>query len=172
MNIEAKDTPVWYWNPIAAVRYILGHPQCKNQLLYAPVKRMDSNSEYIYAELWTAEWWWKTQASFLVVSERACERECVKGTMSERTSQRASESDFQRERAREHVRERGRERVRERQSQIVRNCVSEFHWVRVGSVSRVSAPVLTASAKCKSVQKPHAILPETPGHLTGASKYF
>ena len=28
------------------------------------------------------------------------------------------------------------------------------------------------SAECKSVRKPHAILPETPGDLTGASKYF
>jgi len=28
------------------------------------------------------------------------------------------------------------------------------------------------SAKCKSVRKQHAILPDTPGDLTSASKYF
>ena len=28
------------------------------------------------------------------------------------------------------------------------------------------------SAKCKSVRKPHAILPDTPDNLTSASKYF
>jgi len=28
------------------------------------------------------------------------------------------------------------------------------------------------SAKCKSVRKPHAILPDTPGDLTSSSKYF
>jgi hypothetical protein len=29
-----------------------------------------------------------------------------------------------------------------------------------------------ASAKCKSVRKQHAILPDSPGDLTSASKYF
>jgi hypothetical protein len=29
-----------------------------------------------------------------------------------------------------------------------------------------------ASAKCKSVRKQYAVLPDTPGDLTGASKYF
>ena len=32
--------------------------------------------------------------------------------------------------------------------------------------------VVPTSAKCNSVRKPHAILPDTPGDLTSASKYF
>jgi len=32
--------------------------------------------------------------------------------------------------------------------------------------------ILTSSAKCKSVRKPHANLPDTPVALTSASKYF
>jgi len=35
-----------------------------------------------------------------------------------------------------------------------------------------SIAIATSSAKCNSVQKPHAILPDTPGDLTSASKYF
>jgi hypothetical protein len=38
--------------------------------------------------------------------------------------------------------------------------------------SSVSVDSLLSSAKCKSVWKQHAILPDTPGDLTSASKYF
>jgi len=84
-----------------------------------------------------------------------CQTESVREIMSERACKKASESDRQgecvRERVREHVREHVREnvrenvkeQVRERQSQIVRDCVSELHCVRAGSMSRVSAPLLT-----------------------------
>jgi hypothetical protein len=71
VNIEGKASPFWYRNPIAAVRYILGHPPFKDHLSYAPVKHMDSSGERIYAEMWIADWWWKTQASFLY-----CQRDC------------------------------------------------------------------------------------------------
>jgi hypothetical protein len=75
------------------------------------VKPMDSNDECIHAEMW-----WKMQASFLVLSERWCQRECVRecvremmsesvrARLSERVCQRAcqrvSESDCQRLRIR------------------------------------------------------------------------
>jgi len=139
INIEGKATLVWYRNPIPVVRHFLGHPSFNDRLRYMPVKQLDSNGECIYAELWTADWWCKTQASFLVLSERECQREHVRETVSEGTCQRASESDCQREHVREHV----TECVRERHSQIVRDCVSEIHSGRAGSMSRVSAPVLT-----------------------------
>ena len=67
VNIEGKATPFWYRNPIAAVRYILEHPWFKAHLSYVPVKHMDSSGKRIYAEMWTADWWWKMQASFLVL---------------------------------------------------------------------------------------------------------
>jgi len=37
-NIEGKAIPFWYLNPIAEVRYTLGHPLFKDHLLYSPVK--------------------------------------------------------------------------------------------------------------------------------------
>jgi hypothetical protein len=98
VNIEGKATPFWYQNPIAAVQYILGHPPFKDHLSYAPVKQMDSSGDRIYAEMWTADWWWTTQPSFLVLSKRLflvrfslclgeldCQREHVREIISERS---------------------------------------------------------------------------------------
>jgi hypothetical protein len=65
VNIEGKATPFWYQNPIAAVRYILGHPPFKDHLSYAPVKQIDWSGEHIYAEMWNADWWGKMQARVL-----------------------------------------------------------------------------------------------------------
>ena len=83
------------------------------------------------------------------MSERSCQRDHVREIMSERSCQRehvreiVSARMWQRERVREYF----REHVRERQSHIVSESVTEiacqFHRVRAGSVSRVSAPVLT-----------------------------
>jgi hypothetical protein len=69
-NGEGKATPFWYRNPIAAGQYILCHPSFKDHLLYAPVEQMHSSVKRIYAEMWTADWWWKMLASFLISSER------------------------------------------------------------------------------------------------------
>ena len=69
-NIEIKATPCWYWNPIAAVRRILGHPPFKDHPPYPQVKELDSSCEPIYAAMGTADWWRKTQASVLVLSLR------------------------------------------------------------------------------------------------------
>jgi len=73
------------------------------------------------------------------VSDSEYQKERVRESVLERTCQRESESDCQRE----HVRKCVRKRVRERQSQMVRHDMSLFLCVRVGSMSQVSAPVLT-----------------------------
>jgi len=101
VKIEAKATPFWYWNTIVVVRSVLGHPPFEDHLTYALVKHMDSSVKCIYADMWTADWWWKTQASFLVWSERLflvrfslclgeleSQREHVREIISERSCQR------------------------------------------------------------------------------------
>ena len=101
VNTEGKATPFWYRNPIVAVQDILEHPLFKEHLSYAPVKQMDSSGQHIYAEIWTTEWWWKTQVSFLVLSDRLflvrfslclgeleCQRDHVREIMSVRSCQR------------------------------------------------------------------------------------
>jgi hypothetical protein len=96
VDIEGNTTPFWYRNPIAEIRSILGHPMFKDHLSYGLVKQMDCSGESIYAEMWTADWWCKMQASFLVLSERLflvrfslclgeleCQRKHVREIMSE-----------------------------------------------------------------------------------------
>jgi len=172
VNNERIATPFWYQNSIAAVRYNLGHPPLQDQLSYAPVKQMDSSGEHIYTEIWTANWWWKTQANFLLSPERLflirfslclgeleCQRDHVREFMSERSCHRDRVRERVSECVREHlrecfrecIREGVRERSRERQSHIVRESrwesvaeiVCQLHRVRAGCVSRVSTPVLT-----------------------------
>jgi len=54
--------------------------------------------------------------------------------------------------------------IPDQQSLTLRWCSSSW-WGREGIA-------FCTSAKCNAVQKPHAILPDTPGDLTGASKYI
>jgi len=77
---------------------------------------MHSNWELFYAEMWTIDWWWKPQSTFLMLSEivstesvweRTFQREYVRG----RTCQRVSESDCQREHVSKHVRKYVRDSV-------------------------------------------------------------
>jgi len=109
-NTTGKDTPCWNHNPIAVVPYIPGYDPLKDHLSYTLDKRMNSSGNCTNSEMWAADWWWKTQASFLVLSgrlflvrislylgdlqcqtehvrecmsERACERKCVRDIVSE-----------------------------------------------------------------------------------------
>jgi len=167
LNIEEKATPFWYWNPIAAVQHLLGHPPHKDHLSYTPVKQMDSNGKCIYTEMWTTDWWGKTQATFLELSERLflvrfslclgeleCQRDHVRESMSERAcqiervrkivSERLCQRDCVREIMSERLcqRELSREHVRERVSEHVREHVREHqsHIVR-DSVSESVAEI-------------------------------
>jgi len=144
VNNEGKPTLFWYWNPIAAVRYFVGHLPFKDHLSYVPVKQMDSSGQRIYTEMWTPDWWWKTQASFLVLAERLflvrfllclgeleCQREHVREIMSERSCQRehvreiVSERAYQRDHVRESMSERSCQRDRVREIVSERSCQRE-----------------------------------------------
>jgi len=120
VNIEEKVTSFWYRNPLAATWLMAGHSPFRDHLSYLPVKQMDSIGECMKAEMWTTDWWWKTQASFLVGSERlflvrfllclgelVCQRQHVREIMSERSSQRDHVREIISERScqRDHVRE-------------------------------------------------------------------
>ena len=61
MDIEGTSTPYWYRDPIAAISYILGHPPFKDYLCYAPIRDRDASGERLYSEMWTGDWWWRTQ---------------------------------------------------------------------------------------------------------------
>jgi hypothetical protein len=93
------------------------------------------------------------------MKQSECQKERVRESVLERTCWRKSESDCQRERVRESV----RKHVRERESQMVRDCMSEFHCVRAGSTSRLSVPVLTGVL---SLLEPHYLLLTHPRNLS------
>ena len=61
IEIEGRTTPFWYRNPLSGIRYILGHTPFKEDLCYAPVRERASNGERLYSEMWTGDWWWRTQ---------------------------------------------------------------------------------------------------------------
>lgn len=53
---------------IGAVRFLLGHPPFRNDLVYAPVRVFadsedahSNNHQRVYSEMHTADWWWETQ---------------------------------------------------------------------------------------------------------------
>ena len=61
IDIEGISTPYWYRDPISAISYILGHPPFKDYLRYAPIRDRDASGERLYSEMWTGDWWWRTQ---------------------------------------------------------------------------------------------------------------
>ena len=61
IDIEGTSTPYWYRDPVSAMSYILGHPPFKDYLCYAPIRDRDESGERLYSEMWTGDWWWRTQ---------------------------------------------------------------------------------------------------------------
>ncbi|KAF8597999.1 hypothetical protein BDV93DRAFT_413404, partial [Ceratobasidium sp. AG-I] len=50
-------------NPVEVVRELIGNPRFKDYIKYAPEKHWMSEARdvRIYGEMWTANWWWRTQ---------------------------------------------------------------------------------------------------------------
>ena len=60
-----ETVEVWYRDPIACVRELIGNPMFAKMLAYAPelVFRDAKGTERQIDEMWTADWWWKMQVS-------------------------------------------------------------------------------------------------------------
>jgi len=58
--------------------------------MHALVRQINSHGRCIYTVMWTTDWWWKMQASFLVLSEIV-------------SRERVSETTYQKERVRENM---------------------------------------------------------------------
>jgi hypothetical protein len=61
IEVEGRRTPYWHRDPLAAIKYILGHIPFKDDLCYTPVHERAANGERLYSEMWTGDWWWHTQ---------------------------------------------------------------------------------------------------------------
>ena len=52
-------------DPVECVNELIGNPSFKDYISYVPehVYTVDAGQDRIYDEMWTADWWWKTQVS-------------------------------------------------------------------------------------------------------------
>jgi hypothetical protein len=58
-----EDLELWYRDPVAIVQDLVGNPAFKDSLAFAPQK-VYTDAEggmRTYDEMWTGDWWWKTQ---------------------------------------------------------------------------------------------------------------
>lgn len=60
-----EDLELWRRDPVECVNELMGNPAFKNYISYVPehVYADDVGQDRIYDEMWTADWWWKTQVS-------------------------------------------------------------------------------------------------------------
>lgn len=67
-NTESEELELWLRDPVTCVRELIGNPAFDGTLAYAPEKvYLDCNGQTRrYDEMWTGDWWWKTQVSRLL----------------------------------------------------------------------------------------------------------
>jgi hypothetical protein len=68
-----EELELWFRDPIACIKELLGNPTFKDQLCYTPEKHFtdENQAERVYKEAWQGDWWWEIQVclswTFLVV---------------------------------------------------------------------------------------------------------
>ena len=64
----SEELELWMRDPVECVKELVGIPAFKESMLFELVRvYADENGmNRIYDEMWTADWWWKTQVSVLI----------------------------------------------------------------------------------------------------------
>jgi hypothetical protein len=64
-NNRLETLELWHRDPIECVAELLGNPFFRGKQQYAPrrVFRNKDGTNRDFGEMWTADWWWKTQVS-------------------------------------------------------------------------------------------------------------
>ena len=62
---DSEELELWMCNPVACMRELIGNPAFDGSMAYAPEKvYVDQEGQTrCYDEMWTGNWWWKTQVS-------------------------------------------------------------------------------------------------------------
>jgi hypothetical protein len=55
------EMELWMKDTMEALQYILGDPRLASEMKWSPEKLYNSENHRVYSELWTADWWWRTQ---------------------------------------------------------------------------------------------------------------
>ena len=61
----SEDLELWMHDPVECVKELIGNPAFKELMSFVPerVYTDENGTNRIYDEMWTADWWWKTQVS-------------------------------------------------------------------------------------------------------------
>ena len=62
---DDEELELWLRDPVACIRELIGNPAFHGQIAYAPEKvYLDCHGRTRrYDEMWTCDWWWRTQVS-------------------------------------------------------------------------------------------------------------
>ncbi len=58
-----EEVELWHRDPVDCVRELVGNPVFRDAMRYSPEKLYEDaeGKSGIWNEMWTGEWWWKTQ---------------------------------------------------------------------------------------------------------------
>jgi hypothetical protein len=61
--IKSEELELWMRDPVTCIQELIGNPTFNGSMAYAPEKvYVDQNGqERRYDEIWSGDWWWKTQ---------------------------------------------------------------------------------------------------------------
>jgi hypothetical protein len=64
----AEELELWMRDPVECVKELVGNPAFKKLMSFVPerVYADENGMNRIYDEMWTADWWWKTQVSVTI----------------------------------------------------------------------------------------------------------
>lgn len=64
----AEELELWMRDPVECVKELVGNPAFKKLMSFVPerVYADENGMNRIYDEMWTADWWWKTQVSVAI----------------------------------------------------------------------------------------------------------
>jgi hypothetical protein len=62
---EREVVTLYKRNIVEVVEDLIGNPRFANNMRYAPERQWTSSAKEtrIYSEMWTGNWWWRTQVS-------------------------------------------------------------------------------------------------------------
>ena len=62
-----EEVELWHRDPIDCVRELISNPLFRDSMRYAPERVWFAGRrrvrKRVYGEMWTGDWWWKTQVS-------------------------------------------------------------------------------------------------------------
>ncbi|KAI6104050.1 hypothetical protein EDD16DRAFT_1524576 [Pisolithus croceorrhizus] len=75
-TLKHKQLELWWHDPVECMQELMGNPAFWEVMLYVPKHAYtDAKGENcIYDEMWTGDWWWNVQATYLFPSSSASKR--------------------------------------------------------------------------------------------------